>query len=263
MKKVMSILLLITGFIVFTGCGDSATEIVGTLAIVQDIAIDTLASKGDTIFVTWAAMDTTLVDGYYLWTRQYIEGAWTLAAICDKNAGSHIANQASFYSVMAFKGTNSSSEPGISANTKTVSLEDMRQMFQLKPVGFIIDLEGDSLIAGDPASPVFAQQFVVAINFAGERYIYPGSAHSEIWPGGARTKISARGGFVAPSPDDSIHWKDSISYGGNFFLSLNNNYYCMIKGTSTLPDTATMSDTLVLRTQVQPIRGVRVFNEVL
>jgi len=263
MKKVMSILLLITGFIVFTGCGDSATEIVGTLAVVQDIAIDTLASRGDTIVITWTAMDTTLVDGYYLWTRQYIDGAWTLAAICDENAGSHIANKSAFYSVMAFKGTNSSSAPGISTNTKTESLEDIRQMFQLQPVGFIVDLEGDSLISGDPVSPVFAQQFVVAMDLTGGRYIYPGTAHSDIWPGGAGTKVSSRGGFVAPSPDDSINWRDSISYGGNFFLSLDNNYYCMIRGTNTLPDTVSMSDTLVLRTQVQPIRGVRVFNEVL
>ena len=263
MSKVMFVLLLITGLIAVTGCADSSTEIVGTLPVVENIAVDTLASHGDTIVVTWTAIDTTLVDGYYLWTRQYVEGAWTLAAICEKNAGSHIASNSAFYSVMAFKGTDSSSEPGISANTKTESLEDIRQVFQLKPVGFIVDLEGDSLISGDPSSPVFAQQFVVAMDISGGRYIYPGSAHPEMWPGGSRTKISARGGYVAPSPIDSVNWHDSISYGGSFFLSLESNYYCMLKGSSTLPDTVSMSDTLVLRTQVQPIRGVRVFNEVL
>lgn len=261
--KVISVLVLITGFIVFTGCGDSATEIVGTLPVVENITVDTLASKGDTIFVTWTALDSTLVDGYYLWTRSYVEGAWTLAALCEENVGVHIASQSAFYSVMAFKGTNSSSAPGISANTKTESLEDIRQVFQLKPVGFIVDLEGDSLIAGDPSSPTFAQQFVVAMDMAGERYIYPGSAHHEMWPGGERTKISSRYGFVAPAPDDSVNWRDSITYGGNFFLGLENNYYLMIKGTSTLPDTASLSDTLVLRTQIQPIRGLRVFNEIL
>ncbi|MCK5132570.1 MAG: hypothetical protein KAR40_10525 [Candidatus Sabulitectum sp.] len=259
--KILIVISLLSVIAVFSGCGDSATEIRGTLPVVTGIEVDTLASKGDTIVVTWTAMDTTLVEGYFLWSRNTLEGPWSLAATCDENAGKHIASRSAFYTVMAYSGNDTSSEIGLSDNTKTEGISEIREFFSLKPIGFRVDLEGDSLIAGDPGSTEFAQHFVVAINFTGERFIFPGSAHSELWPGGARTKISTIGGLVAPSPDDQFSWKDSISYGGDFFLSLDDGYYLMLKGTHTLPDPLTLTDTLVIRGQVQPIKGVRVFSE--
>ncbi len=261
MKKLIATFFL--GVIaVSSGCGDSATEIQGTLPVVTGIAIDTDASTGDTIFVTWTALDPSLVDGYYLWTRPTLEGPWYLAALCNENVGSHIAASSAFYTVMAFKGDDTSSETGLSANTKTESISEIRELFSLKaPVGFRVDLDGDSLIAGDPGSPEFAQHFTVAISWTGDRFLFPGGAHPELWPGGTRTRISAIGGLVAPAPNDTINWKDSISYGGDFFLELDDGFYCMLKGSHTFPDTVSMSDTLVLRGQSQPITGVRVFSE--
>jgi hypothetical protein len=260
MKAIVAVGLLVT-VSVFTGCGDSATEINGTLPVVTGIVVDTLASHGDTIVVTWTAMDTTLVDGYFLWTRRGVEGPWTLAALCENNAGTHIASRSVFYTVMAFKGDNTSSGVGLSANTKTVQLSEIRELFDLRPVGFRVDVAGDSIIAGNPASPEFAQQFVVAINANGARYIYPGTFNPEQWPGGARTRIARGTGFVAPSPDDSILWKDSVSYSDDFFLAMGDGHYCLLTGTHTFPDTASLTDTLVLKGQLQPITGVRVFNE--
>lgn len=259
--KILIAICLLGVIALFTGCGDSATEIKGTLPIVTGVAIDTVASRGDTIIVTWTALDTTLVDGYYLWTRVNFEAPWLLASLCDGNVGVHIANQSAHYSVLAFKGTDSSSDLSLSVNTRTERISEIRELFAMSPVGFRVDITGDSLIAGDPASPEFSQDFIVAMNWLGDRYIFPGNANPELWPGGLRTKISSIGGFVAPAPNDTTLWSDSISYGGDFFLSLDNGYYCMLKGTSTFPDTATMTDTLVLKGQVQPIRGLRVFNE--
>ncbi len=259
--KILIAISLLSVFALFSGCGDSATEIRGTLPVVTGITLDALASKGDTIVITWTALDTTLVEGYFLWTRSVIDGPWSLAALCNDNAGSHIAIESAFYSVMAFNGIDNSSDVSLSVNTKTESLSEIRELFAMKPVGFRIDLAGDSLIAGDPASEGFPQDFIIAINWIGERYIFPGNAYPEMWPGGARTKVSSVGGLVAPSPDDSINWRDSISYGGDFFLALDEGYYCMLKGTHTFPDTASLTDTLVLRGQIQPIMGIRVFNE--
>ncbi|MCD4708568.1 MAG: hypothetical protein K8S62_12620 [Candidatus Sabulitectum sp.] len=261
MKKLITTVFL--GVIaVFSGCGDSATEIQGTLPVVTGITIDTIASTGDTIFVTWTALDSTLVDGYFLWTRINMEGPWSLADLCDRNTGSHIAASSAFYAVMAFKGDDTSSELSLSVDTKTEGISEIRELFTIKaPVGFRVDLEGDSLIAGDPRSAEFAQHFVVERNWLGERYIFPGSAHPELWPGGTRTRISSIGGLVAPAPNDTINWRDSISYGGDFFLELDNGFYCMLKGTHTFPDTVSMTDTLVIKGQVQPITGVRVFSE--
>jgi len=260
MKALVAVGLLVA-VSVFTGCGDSATEIRGTLPVVTGITVDTLASHGDTIVVTWTAMDTTAVDGYFLWKRQGTEGTWSLVATCTNNAGVHVASRSVFYTVMAFKGDNTSSELGLSANTKTVQLAETRELFDLKPVGFRVDVAGDSLIAGNPALLEFSQQFVVAVNKNGVRYIYPGTVNPEQWPGGARTRIARGTGFVAPAPDDSVLWKDSVSYDDDFFLAMGDGHYCLLSGTHTLPDTVALTDTLVLRGQIQPVTGVRVFNE--
>lgn len=259
--KTLILVSLVVMIALLAGCGDSATEISGTLPVVTGVTVDSLASKGDTIAITWTAMDTTLVDGYFLWTRQMIEGPWSLVAVCDNNAGVHIADGSGYYSVMAFHGVDNSSDISISVNTKTEGISEIRELFALKPVGFRIDMEGDSLIAGNPALLEFSQQFVVAIDWLGERYIFPGNANPDMWPGGAKTRISSIGGLVAPAPEDTLLWRDSISYGGDFFLALDNGHYCMLKGTSTFPDTASMTDTLVLRGQIQPLTGVRVFNQ--
>jgi hypothetical protein len=261
--KVLIAVGLLSLVIVFSGCGDSAAEITGTLPVVTGITVDTLASKGDTIVITWTAMDTTLIDGYFLWTRSNLDGVWSLVEVCKNNAGTHIAKQSAFYSVMAFKNSDTSSGLELSANTRTKRIAEIRRLFDGKPVGFIVDVAGDSVIAGDPGLPEFNQQFVVAITPDGSRYVYPGTYSPERWPGGARTRISSRWGYVAPAAADSFNWKDSISYGDGFFLALENGQYCLLKATHTLPDTASRTDTLVINGQIQPIAGIRVFNEQL
>ena len=73
--------------------------------------------------------------------------------------------------------------------------------------------------------------------------------------------MSLNGGFVAPSPNDTTQWRDSIYYGGNFFLALDDGYYCKLNASNTYPDTLTMADTLIIDGELQPIRNVRVFNQ--
>lgn len=260
MKRMIAAAAFMTLISLYTGCGDSATAITGTLPVVNGIAVDTLNSRGDTIIVMWTPLDSTLVEGYFLWTRPGIEGPWTLAATSESSPAVHIANNAAYYTVMAYSGDNTSSEPGLSDNTKTQGLSEIREEFSGRAVGFRVDVEGDSLLSGDPSNPQFNQQFVVSMNLTLERYIFPGSAKPEQWPGGARTQISDIGGLVAPAPNDTLLWDDSILYGGSFFLQLDGNYYCMLESSQTFPDTVGMTDSLVIDGQIQPIKGVRVFN---
>ena len=261
MKRITVVSAIMFMLATGSGCGDSATAITGTLPVVTGIAVDTLASRGDTIIVSWTPLDSTLVEGYFLWTRPGIEGPWSLAAVSSGNAAAHIASHSAYYTVMAYNGDDTSSETGLTDNTKTEGLQEIRQAFSGRALGFRIDTDGDSLVYGDPTDPMFNQQFVVSMTFTLNRFIYPGTARPEQWPGGSRTRISNTGGLVAPAPNDTIRWDDSILYGGNFFLALENDYYCMMDGSQTLPDTVTMTDTLVIDGQIQPIRGVRVFNQ--
>ena len=258
---VVSIIMLV--FItLYSSCGDAATEITGTLPVVTGITVDSIASKGDTIVVTWTALTGTQIEGYLLWTRINPANLWVLLEVVDQNIASHIADRSAYYTVMAFNGDDTSSDTGVSANTRTDELSEIRQYFSAIPVGFRVDLEGDSLISGDPASPDFQQQFTVAFDtLGGNRYIYSGNAHRLLWPGGEETSVSSTGGFVGPSPNDSTLWRDSIYYGGDFFLSLDNGYYCKFSASNTDPDTLTMADTLIINGELQPIMSVRVFEQ--
>lgn len=261
MKVLVLSLIMLTYIALYSNCGDSSTEISGTLPVVTGITVDSVASIGDTIVVTWTALTGTQIEGYFLWTRTESESPWSLVEIVDQNVGTHIAEESAFYTVMAFYGDNTSSDTGIPDNTRAELVSEIRQLLARKPVGFRVDLEGDSLITGDPSSLDFQQQFIVAFDpLSGNKYIYPGTANPEIWPAGAETMVSSSGGFVAPDPNDSTYWQDSISYGGNFFLALENGYYCMLTGLAIHPDTLAMVDTLVIDGQLQTIRSVRVFN---
>jgi len=248
--------------LLYFACGDSATEITGTLPIVTGIVIDSTASKGDTIVVTWTELTETQIDGYLLWTRINPGNPWILIQTVDNNSAAHIADRSAYYTVMAFYGIDTSSDTGLSANTRTDELSEIRHYSSGEAVGFRIDTDGDSLISGDPASLDFQQQFTVAVDSLGEnRYIYPGTAHSLLWPGGAETFVSSTGGFVAPAPDDSTYWQDSISYNGSFFLALDNGYYCRLDASDASPETFIVADTLVIDGELQPIMNVRVFNQ--
>lgn len=260
--KISVVSLITLVFItLYSSCGDSATEISGTLPVVTGITVDTVASIGDTIVVTWTALTDIQVEGYFLWTRTDFEDPWMLAETVDQNIGTHIADKSAYYTVMAFYGSNTSSDTGLPDNTRAELLSEIRQYLSMRPVGFRVDLEGDSLIPGNSSSPDFKQQFTVAFEpLSGDKYIYPGTANPEIWPGGAETMVSSSGGFVAPAPNDSTQWQDSIYYGGNFFLALEDGYYCMLTGLAIHPDTLAMVDTLIIDGQLQTIRSVRVFN---
>lgn len=261
MKNFFAAAALLAILISATGCGSSASEVVGTLPIVTGITVDTLASRGDTIVVTWTAIDSTLVDGYFLWYRSGIDGIWNLAATTTGNSATHIASYSAYYTVMAYKGLDTSTDVGMSDKTKTEGIEEIRQVFEGRPVAFRVDVENGTLVSGDPADPLFQQHFTVC--FGGislTRYVYPGGAHPDIWPGGARTRISDIGGFVAPSPADTVAWDDSITYGNRLFLELDDGHYCLLDCSQTFPDTVSMTDSLVIDGQLQPITGVRVFN---
>lgn len=261
MKKLVASLIMMSFITLYSSCGDSATEISGTLPVVTGITVDSVASIGDTIVVTWTALTGTQVEGYFLWTRTEFEDPWILAEIVDQNIGTHIADRSAYYTVMAFYGDNTSSDTGLPDNTRAELLTEIRQYLTMRAVGFRIDLEGDSLIPGNPYSPDFQQQFTVAFDpLSGNKYIYPGTANPLIWPGGTDTMVSSSGGFVAPAPNDSTQWQDSISYGGNFFLALDNGYYCMLTGLAIHPDTLAMVDTLIIDGQLQMLKSVRVFN---
>jgi hypothetical protein len=245
----------VTVMVLVAGCGDSATEITGTLPVVGGITVDTLASRGDTIVVSWEPVSVS-IEGYFLWGRIHVGDPWTLLEIAEENTAQHIADRAFYYTVMAFEGDNTSSATGIPDNSRADDIEQADVPLTGRPVGFVVDIAGDSLVHGDPSSPDFMQQFTIAADSMGERlYIYPGNAHPYTWPGGSRTRIAPAGSLVAPSPADSTMWRDSLDCGTSFFLALEDGHYCLLYSQDC------SMDTLRLDGQLQPIINVRVFNQ--
>ncbi|OPL17661.1 MAG: hypothetical protein AVO35_09555 [Candidatus Aegiribacteria sp. MLS_C] len=238
------------------GCGDSATETAGTLPVVTGIRVDSLTSHGDTIAVTWDAVGTVQVEGYYLWSRISAGEPWSLQGTVEQNFAEHIADRTMYYTVSAFQGWDTSSMTGIPDNSRADAVAEKELPFDGNPVGFRVDVQNDSLVTGDPASPGFSQQFTVARDTGGEQlYIYPGSARPMTWPSGARTAISSMGGFVAPSPGDTALWQDSIPLGTTFFVALDDGHYCRLSSQSS------SMETIRIDGQLQPMSGVRVFNQ--
>lgn len=261
MRVLAASFIILVSIALFSGCGDSATEISGTLPVVTGIAVDTIESKGDTIVVTWDELTDINIDGYFLWFRVNAEDPWMLVNAVVENAAVHIADRSAYYTVMAYYGNDTSMDIGLSDNTNTESLSEIVEPAS-KPLGFRIDTEGDSLISGDPSSLEFHQQFTIAVDRpSGNRFVFQGVAHPEIWPGGAETMVSSSGGFVAPDPDDSALWQDSILFGGDFFLALETGYYCRLNGLAVSPDIPGDPDTLNIDGQFQPLAGIRVFNQ--
>ena len=262
MRALAASLIMLVSIVLVSSCGDSATEITGTLPIVTGIAIDTIASRGDTIVVTWDALTDLEIDGYFLWFRINAENPWTLANTTVENASVHIADRSAFYTVMAFHGENTSSDIGLSDNTNTIRLPEIVETTLLAPLGFRIDTDGDSLVSGDPTSPDFHQHFTVAFDkLTGERFIFPGAAHPDEWPGGRKTNVSVAHGFVAPAADDTTLWQDSILFNGDFFLLFREGRYCRLNAQEVFPDTLGHPDTLYIEGQFQPQYKLRVFNQ--
>lgn len=244
------------GVALSAGCGDSATEIAGTLPVVTGIRVDSLASHGDTIAVTWDAVGTVQVEGYHLWSRISVGEPWSLQGTVSQNFAEHIADRAMYYTVSAFQGWDTSSMTGIPDNSRADLVAEKELQFDGTPVGFRVDVQNDSLVTGDPASPGFSQQFTVAGDIAGEQlYIYPGTARPMTWPSGARTAISSIGGFVAPSPGDTSLWQDSIPLGLTFFLALDEGHFCRLNSHWD------SQGTILVHGQLQPMTGVRIFNQ--
>jgi hypothetical protein len=264
MRSLFAFLSISIAITLFSGCGDSASEITGTLPVVTGIMVDSIASKGDTIVVTWNALTGTEIEGYLFWIRYDTDDPWMLVDDVTENVAVHLADRSAAYTVMAYNGNDTSFEVGVGDNTRADNLSETSQIPDAGPLGFRVDLDGDSLIVGDPASMDFHQQFIVTFDqHTGNGRIFQGNAHPDQWPGGMRTMLSTAGGFVAPSPEDTISWQDSIPFEGNCFLALETGNYCRLTCLHAAPDSLGETDTLFIDGQLQPLAHVRVFNQTL
>lgn len=114
MKKLL-VSALVLGMIVMSGCaGDDPTDPQGNLPTVQDLAIGT-ASAGNSIVLTWSTVQD--VDGYRVYFRETAAGTWGEVGDVTTTTFPHTATVAGYYSVLAYKGSDTSENYANPINT--------------------------------------------------------------------------------------------------------------------------------------------------
>ena len=113
MKK-FSILFMAVMVAVLAGCAGDTTDPDGDLSIVQNLQLDA-TSAGRTIVLAWDAVSDD-IDGYKVYFMADASGSWDNGTEVTGTTYTHTATNAGKYTVVAYKGTNTSS-----ANSNEVS----------------------------------------------------------------------------------------------------------------------------------------------
>lgn len=114
MKKLL-VSALVLGMIVMSGCaGDDPADPQGNLPTVQNLVIGA-ASAGRSIVLTWSAVES--VDGYRVYFRETAGGTWTEVGDVATTTFTHTAAVAGYYTVLAYKGSDTSENYATEVNT--------------------------------------------------------------------------------------------------------------------------------------------------
>lgn len=251
MKRYLMIAL--AGGILLAGCGEPSSPS-GTLPVVQNVTVLDAACKGDTIVLSWDALDVA-VDGYHVYFSP-LEVTWTEFVTADTTF-THIAGSTGFYYVKASDGLNYSSGNSNRVDTRcTYVLGDFELRFDTDANDGIIFGENAATM-GDASSASFAQDIYVGTADS-LIYLYSGDYDPTGHPGGNHTMMVLKGthGNKAPEPG-SADWLDMVQVTGvNWvFLMLEDGHYVEL-----VIDSVYTSGADISVYEYQPIEGVRLFN---
>lgn len=108
MKK-LTLLVLSAAIALMAGCaGDNPTTPDGTLDVVTGFSIDETASSGVDVVMNWTAVAD--VDGYNVFWKANNTGDWVEVGDVTGTTFTHTATAAGTYTVMAYKGSDTSSD---------------------------------------------------------------------------------------------------------------------------------------------------------
>ncbi|MCK5116931.1 MAG: hypothetical protein KAR44_10050 [Candidatus Aegiribacteria sp.] len=225
MKKYLAAAAILALAIV--GCSNDPVAPSGSLPNVSNLRIDETASKGDSVFLIWDALDED-VDGYRIYFATTVPGNWVQPGVTSDTTWTHIALSTGYYELAAFKGVNTSSGFSNRVNSRaeeTILERELRTDSTTN--GLLFSANGTGWELGCADSADFAQDIYIGIADS-KVYIYSGNHNPVQFPGGNDTKLCPLGchGNVAPE-HSSLEWVDSVQVTDfNWvFLQLDNNHY--------------------------------------
>ena len=257
MKKVM-ILSILASFTLITAinCTSDPGGPTGTLPVVQNLVVLEDSCRGDSVVLSWDAVDVEDLDGYDIWFARTDPGDWNPDLNTPDTTVMHVVSSTGYYQVMARKGLDTSS--GYSNQVNTIA-ERIYSTYELRTdgnTGLVFGEEGAT--TGDASSAEFAQHIYVAEK-NNLLYVFSGTHDPENYPGGLSTLLAPRSGGsnVAPHPD-SEDWIDSVqvSEWGHVFVMLDTDYYVEFRVADTLYTNGFDIDIY----EYQTIQSLRLFN---
>jgi hypothetical protein len=256
--KTTIILSVLAAILIALGCNEDPSGPTGTLPVVQNLAVLEDSCEGQTVFLTWEAVDVADLDGYEIWYRSTDVATWGIAFTTADTCGIQVATQTGFYRALARKGLDTSSDYSNEVNTLANRIWSEYALRTDGPTGLVFGENG--AVTGDAADSSFAQDIYVgeANNLI---YVYSGNHDPENYPGGADTKLAPRilATNVAPEPSSS-DWVDSVQVSDwdHIFVMLDDGYYVEFQVADTVYTTGFDTDAY----EYQTIRGLRLFNVV-
>ncbi len=255
MKKYLAAAVVLA--VAIAGCSNDPSAPSGTLPNVQNLMIDTAASKGDSVVLVWDALDVE-VDGYRIYYATTVPGDWSEVASTADTTWTHIALSTGYYELTAFQGLNTSSGFSNRVDTRAQSSILERELrVNTTSNGLVFYDEGAGWGLGCADSAGFAQDIYIGIANS-KIYIYSGNHNPSMYPGGHDTKLCPRGlhGYVAPGQGSS-NWVDSVQVTDFnwIFVQLDNDHYVEFYVDSVYTNGADL-----LSFEYQLIKNLRLFN---
>jgi hypothetical protein len=256
--KTIAVLSVLAAFAIALSCSDDPTSPTGTLPIVQNLVIIEDSCGGQTVFLSWDAVDVEDLDGYEVWYATTDPGDWGIAfnVNAPDTFGVHVPTQTGHYTVVARKGMDTSSDYSNEVNTLAIRNYDTYQLRTDGNTGLIFGETAAS--TGDATSPDYHQDIYVA-EADSLIYVYAGNHDPATYPGGASTLLApnTNGTNVAPEPG-STDWVDSVQVSNwdNIFVMLDSGYYVEFQVADTVYTTGFNIDAY----EYQAIHTLRLFN---
>ncbi|NOQ21309.1 MAG: hypothetical protein GQ565_01490 [Candidatus Aegiribacteria sp.] len=253
MKK-LGLILLVAGIVLMAGCaGDDPAGPSGTLADVTGLTINT-SSSGRNVDMSWNAVDD--VDGYKVYFRETTTADWIEGAdVTSGTSGTHVnATSAGYYTVKAYKGTNTSANNSNVENTLPTVVSTTYTIYDnysiaTQPSGFIFgETSGQT---GSAISTSFKQDIYAFDEDAplrGDNTVRLYSGTLSPYGNGNTTHMAepAAAGYCELYGTGSWYPNYGL-YAGDVrvFLHLQNGHYVKMYNIVVTPDPATTNGTMV------------------
>ncbi len=106
MKKYLAAAVVLA--VAIAGCSNDPSAPSGTLPNVQNLMIDTTASRGDSVVLVWDALNVD-VTGYNIHFATTVPGDWGQPGVTADTTWTHLVTSTGYYEIKAYEGTNYSS----------------------------------------------------------------------------------------------------------------------------------------------------------